>query len=42
MDRSRANKILEEWTAVAGEVRRPDVAPRPVVMRGGLPGLSLA
>jgi hypothetical protein len=42
MDRSRANQILEEWTAVAGDVRRPDAPPRPVVVRGGLPSVGLA
>ncbi len=42
MDRSRANQILEEWTAVASAARRPDAPPRPVVVRGGLPSASLA
>ena len=42
MDRSRMTQILEEWTAVAGEVRRPDVPPRPIVVSGGLPSAGLA
>ena len=42
MDRSRANQILEEWTAVASAARRPDAPPRPVVVRGGLPSAGLA
>ncbi len=42
MDRSRADRILEDWTAVAGEARRPAAPPRPVAVRGGLPSLGLA
>ena len=42
MDPSRPNRILEDWSAVAGEARRPDAAPRPVVVRSGLPGATLA
>jgi len=36
MDRSRASRILEEWSAVAGQARRPAAPPRPLVVRGGL------
>lgn len=42
MDRSRASRILEEWSAVANQVRRPAAPPRPVVVRGGLSGGTLA
>jgi hypothetical protein len=42
MDPSRPNRILEDWTAVASEARRPSAAPRPVVVRSGLPGATLA
>ena len=42
MDRSRVNQILEDWTAVANEARRPAAPPRPVVVRGGLPSAGLA
>jgi len=42
MDPSRPNRILEDWTAVASEARRPAGAPRPVVVRSGLPSATLA
>ena len=42
MDRSRVNQILESWSAVANEARRPGAGPRPVVVRGGFPSASLA
>ncbi len=42
MDRSRASRILDEWTAVANEARRPAAPPRPVVVRSGLSGATLA
>jgi hypothetical protein len=42
MDPSRPNRILEDWTAVASEARRPTGPPRPVVVRTGLPGATLA
>lgn len=42
MDPSRPKRILDDWTAVAHEARRPDAAPRPVVVRSGLPGATLA
>ena len=42
MDPSRSNRILEDWTAVANEARRPAAPPRPVVIRSGLPGATLA
>ena len=42
MDPSRSKRILEDWTAVASEARRPSAAPRPVVVRSGLPGATLA
>jgi hypothetical protein len=42
MEPSRANRILEAWSAVAGEARRPAAPPRGVVVRSGLPGATLA
>jgi hypothetical protein len=42
MDPSRPKRILDDWAAVASEARRPAAAPRPVVVRGGLPGATLA
>lgn len=42
MDRSRVTRILEDWTAVANEARRPAVPPRRVVVRSGLSGATLA
>jgi hypothetical protein len=42
MDRSRVNQILDAWSAVASDARRPATAPRPVVVRGGFPSASLA
>lgn len=42
MDRSRVSRVLEEWSAVANQARRPAAPPRPVVVRGGLSGATLA
>jgi len=42
MDESRVTRILEDWSAVAGAARRPAAAPRPVAVRTGLPGGTLA
>jgi hypothetical protein len=42
MDPSRPNRILEDWSAVASAARRPVAPPRPVVVRSGLPGATLA
>jgi hypothetical protein len=42
MDPSRPNRILDDWTAVANAARRPAAPPRPVVVRSGLPGATLA
>ena len=42
MEPSRSNQILEAWSAVAGEARRPAAPPRGVVVRSGLPGATLA
>jgi hypothetical protein len=42
MARSRVDRILEEWTAVAREARRPVSPPRAVVVRGGPSGARLA
>jgi len=42
MARSRVDRILAEWTAVAHEARRPALPPRAVVVRGGRSGATLA
>jgi hypothetical protein len=42
MDPSRPNRILDDWASVASEARRPSAAPRPVAVRSGLPGATLA
>jgi hypothetical protein len=42
MDRSPADRILEEWNAVTNQARRPDSAPRRATVRGGLAGAGLA
>jgi hypothetical protein len=42
MDRSPADRILEEWNAVTNQARRPDSAPRRAGVRGGLAGAGLA
>lgn len=42
MDPSRPKRILDDWAAVANAAPRPAVAPRPVVVRSGLPGATLA
>jgi hypothetical protein len=42
MDPTRPNRILEDWTSVAHAARRPAAPPRPVVIRSGVPGATLA
>jgi len=42
MDPSKADKILEEWDAVASQARRPETPRRGVTVRGGSLGFSLA
>ena len=42
MDRSPADRILEEWNAVTNQARRPGSAPRRSTVRGGLAGAGLA
>ena len=42
MSPSRVDRILQDWDAVAGSARRPASAPRPIVVRSGLPGSTLA
>ena len=42
MDRSPADRILEEWNAVTDQARRPRSAPRRSTVRGGLAGAGLA
>jgi hypothetical protein len=42
MDPSRSNRILDDWSAIASEARRPAAPPRGVVVRSGLPGATLA
>jgi hypothetical protein len=42
MDRSRVNRILDEWNAVANQARRPEVPPRRAVVRSGMPIGTLA
>ena len=42
MDRSPADRILEEWNAVTNQARRPNSAPRRSTVRGGLAGAGLA
>ena len=42
MKPNRADRILEDWSAVASQARRPAGAPRPVVVRSGLPVATLA
>jgi hypothetical protein len=42
MDPSRPNRVLEDWSAVAGTAQRPQSSPRPVEVRGGLPMATLA
>jgi hypothetical protein len=41
-DPSRPDRILEDWSAVAAEARRPSAAPSPVVVRSRLQGPTLA
>ena len=42
MERSRVDRILNEWAAVASQARRPSTSPQGVVMRSSLSGASLA
>lgn len=42
MDPSRVNRILDDWSAVASEARRPAAPPHRVVVRGGLSSTTLA
>jgi len=42
MKPNRVDRILEDWSAVASQARRPAGAPRPVVVRSGLPAATLA
>lgn len=42
MDPSRVSRILEDWSAVAHEARRPAAPPRGMVFRSGLAGTTLA
>lgn len=41
MDPSRADRILKDWDLAASTARRPAAPPRPVVVRSGLPSLSV-
>jgi hypothetical protein len=41
-DPSRPDRIIEDWSAVAAEGRRPAAGPRPVVVRSRLQGPTLA
>ena len=42
MDRSRADRILSEWSAVADQARRPAIAPQPARFRSSLSLATLA
>jgi Protein of unknown function (DUF4232) len=42
MDPKRPDRILDDWSAVAHEARRPAAPPRRVAMRSGLSGATLA
>ena len=42
MERTRVNRLLEEWSAVANEARRPAASPRGIDVRSGLPSATLA
>ncbi len=42
MDRSRADRILSEWSAIADQARRPAVAPRPATFRSSFSLATLA
>ena len=41
MKGTRVDRIVEEWSTVASRARRPDAAPRGVMIRSGLPGATL-
>ena len=42
MEPTRVNRLLEEWSAVANEARRPAASPRGIDVRSGLPSATLA
>jgi hypothetical protein len=42
MERSRVDRILNEWAAVASQAHRPSASPQGVVMRSSLSGATLA
>jgi hypothetical protein len=42
MEPSRVSRILEDWSAVANEARRPAAPPRGIVFRSGFAGATLA
>jgi hypothetical protein len=42
MEPSRVSRILDDWSAVAHEARRPAAPPRGIVVRGGFAGTTLA
>ena len=42
MEPTRVNRLLEEWSAVANEARRPAASPRGVDVRSGMPSATLA
>lgn len=42
MDPARPDRILEDWDSVTNQARRPNVPPRGVTVRSGLPGMGLA
>jgi hypothetical protein len=42
MEPTRVSRLLEEWSAVANEARRPAAPPRGVAVRSGLPSATLA
>lgn len=42
MEPRRVDRILEDWSAVAGQARRPSAPPRRVVVASGLSGGTLA
>jgi hypothetical protein len=41
MEPSRADRILKDWDVAASAAQRPATPPRPVVVRSGLPSISL-
>ena len=42
MERSRVDRILNEWAAVASQAHRPSTSPQGVVMRSSFSGATLA